>query len=405
MTKLYPIPEPGTAASGGAGPRSVGQPDEPTDRGGRTAGPADLSSIVSVAQAEAEAMLRTPADVWDYLAGGSGQEVTLRANRTALDALAVVPRVLAGVRERSLDCRLVDADARMPVAVAPIAYQKLFHPHGELAVARAAAVAGVPYVVSLLSSTPLEDLAACGGSLWLQLYWLKDRDRMTDLLRRAEAVGCEALVVSVDMPAMGRRVRDLRRGFTLPAGVRAAHFDQQAPTNLTAGASSISAHTAAAFDPSFSWADLARLAGSTRLPLVVKGVLDVQDARQAAHVGAAAIVVSNHGGRQLDGAPASIEVLPAIVDALDDSAQVLIDGGIRSGNDVLKALALGAHGVLLGRPVCWGLALGGESGVTHVLSLLRDEFDNAMALAGCADPSSIRQLRTLAAAARPGGGR
>jgi 4-hydroxymandelate oxidase len=219
-------------------------------------------------------------------------------------------------------------------------------------------------------------------------------------------VGCEALVVSVDMPAMGRRLRDLRRGFTLPADVRAVHFgDQQASRDIAAGGSSIASHTAMAFDPSFSWADLAWLAAHTRLPLVVKGILDVEDARQAAHAGVAAIVVSNHGGRQLDGAPSSIEVLSAVVDALDDSVQVLIDSGIRSGSDVLKALALGAHGVLLGRPVCWGLALGGELGVAHVLGLLRDELDNAMALAGCGDPSSIRQLRTLTPAARPGGRR
>lgn len=395
---LILVPDPVVTGSGGD--------EEPVGHRDQGVPPVDLASIVSVAQFEAEAAARTPAGVWDYLVGGSGEEVTLRVNRAALDALAVVPRVLAGVGERSLDCRLVDTQARMPVAVAPIAYQKLFHPLGELAVARAAAVAGVPYVVSLLSSTSIEELAGSGAALWFQLYWLKDRARMVDLIRRAEAAGCQALVATVDMPTMGRRLRDLRQGFTLPPEIRAVHFgDEQAARDTAVGGSSISAHSATAFDPSFSWADVAWLAGQTRLPLVVKGILDADDARQAAHAGAAAIVVSNHGGRQLDGAPPSIEVLPAIVDALNDSIQVLFDSGIRSGGDVLKALALGAHGVLLGRPVCWGLALGGDIGVAHVLNLLRDELDNTMALAGCADPYSIRRLRTLMPAAGPGGGR
>jgi 4-hydroxymandelate oxidase len=337
-----------------------------------------------------------PPELSDFLAGGAGAETTLAANRRALDQVAVVPRVLSGAAAADPGAGLLGGSSRLPLAVAPMAYHRLFHPAGETAVARAAAAAGVPFVVSTLSSTSLEELAGTGGERWFQLYWLRDDRETFELVHRAEQSGCRVLMVTADVPIMGRRLRDVRNRFALPPDVRAV--------NLRAGArsvahdpgagSALAAHTQAAFHPALSWAHLERLRDRTALPIVVKGILDPADAREAAARGMDAVVVSNHGGRQLDGAVAAAAALPGIVAAAGDRCQVLLDSGIRSGTDVLRAVALGAAGVLVGRPVLWGLAAGGEAGVTQVLSLLGDGLREAMRLAGCADLAAVRQLRT-----------
>ncbi|WP_369825154.1 alpha-hydroxy acid oxidase [Kitasatospora sp. Root107] len=357
------------------------------------------TTYTSVALADIRAAARAVLDpqVWDFVEGGSGTESTLAANRTAFTELTVTPRVLTGVTAADTTARLVGTEAAMPVAVAPMAYQRLLHEEGELAAARAARASGVPYVVSTLSSHRLEDIAATGADTWFQLYCLRDPARNHELIRRAEDAGCRALMVTVDVPLMARRPRDVRNGFALPAHVQAANLATGPGTEAhrrVDGASALAVHTDAAFAPGLTWRDLESLRRRTTLPLVVKGVLDPRDARAAVDIGADAVVVSSHGGRQSDGAPPSMRALPAVAQAVSGDCEILLDSGVRSGLDVLKALALGAHGVLLGRPVLWGLAAHGEDGVAAVLSLLHTELAEAMTLAGCAGPAAAAALRT-----------
>ncbi|RQX03725.1 alpha-hydroxy acid oxidase, partial [Micromonospora globispora] len=284
-----------------------------------------------------------PPEVWDFINGGSGTETTLTANRTALDRVAVLPRVLTGVDRPRTEASLLDRPQAMPVAVAPMAYQRLVHPDGEPALAAAAGAAGVPYVASTLSSTPIEEVAAAGDQVWFQLYWLRDRGMVADLLDRAQAAGCSALMVTVDVPVLGRRLRDVRNGFALPPHVTTANLPGGRDDLAHQGTPGVSAvPSGAVFAPALGWADLEWLRGRTPLPLLVKGVLDPRDAVRAAEIGVDAVVVSNHGGRQLDGAPATATVLPEVVAAVGNGCEVLLDSGVRGGVDVLRALALGA---------------------------------------------------------------
>ncbi|MFD9906164.1 alpha-hydroxy acid oxidase [Streptomyces sp. NPDC059063] len=346
-----------------------------------------------------------PHDVADFVAGGSGRERTLAANREAFDRLFVTPRVLRDVSRCTTDATLLGRPTRLPVALAPVAYQRLLHPEGELAAARAARAAGVPFTVATLSSVPVEEITAVGGTVWFQLYWLRGARRSLDLVRRAEDAGCAALMLTVDVPWMGRRLRDVRNGFALPAHVRAAHLDSGAPSTAhrsrahrstaaaPATASAVAAHTAEAFSPALTWSCVEAVRSVTRLPLALKGVLAPQDAVRAAGLGVDAVVVSNHGGRQLDGALPSVDALPAVAAAVGGACEVLMDGGVRGGTDVLKALALGASGVLVGRPPLWGLAVAGEAGVRRVLDLLAAELRDALGLAGCDGVAGARELR------------
>ncbi|GAA2704250.1 alpha-hydroxy acid oxidase [Actinoplanes palleronii] len=353
--------------------------------------------VLSLADVAAAAKAVTSAAVWDFIEGGSGVERSLRANRAGLDAVYVLPRILRDVSRQSAAGVLLGSPVSMPVVTAPMAYQRLVNAEGELAAARAAKVADVPFTVSMLSSVSVEELAAAGGTLWFQLYWLRDRAVTLELLERAEAAGCQALMLTVDVPRMGRRLRDVRNGFTLPPGVTAVHLGgpETSAHRWQSGASAVAAHTQQIFDPTLSWSDLGWLRERTTMPLIVKGVLDPNDAARAAGAGVAGLVVSNHGGRQLDGSAAGIDVLPKIREAVDGRCQVYLDGGIRGGGDVLGALARGADAVLLGRPILWGLAAAGERGVNDVLSLLREEFDHAMILAGCRDLADVRQLQVV----------
>ncbi|MGC0342548.1 alpha-hydroxy acid oxidase [Streptomyces sp. SLBN-8D4] len=351
--------------------------------------PPGLAGIRSAARAVTD-----PA-VWDFIEGGSGAETALAANRAALDGVALLPRVLTGRTGTDLSGRLLGTDAAMPVAVAPMAYQCLLHPEGERAVARAARAAGVPFVLSTLSSRPLEEVVATEADVWFQLYWLRERSLADELVAHAEDSGCRALMVTVDVPTMGRRWRDVRNGFSLPPHVRAANLGpglDDLAHRSTPGVSAVADHTRSLFGvPTLR--DLERLRRRSSLPLVVKGVLDARDARRVAECGADAVVVSNHGGRQFDGAPPSIAQLPSVAEAVAGLCAVLLDSGIRTGTDVLRALALGASGVLVGRPVLWGLAAHGEKGVAEVLSVLRDELREGLLLTGCADLAAAADLR------------
>ncbi|TDC79572.1 alpha-hydroxy acid oxidase [Streptomyces hainanensis] len=354
-----------------------------------------LGGLLALADVERAARTAMPRAVWDFVQGGSGEERSLVANRAALDARYLVPRVLRDVSRVSTAAPLAGEAAAMPVAVAPMAYQRLVHPAGEVASAEAARRAGVPFVVPLLSSVPVEEIAETGAALWFQMYPLRDREAMSGVLARAEAAGCRALVLTVDVPRMGRRLRDMRNSFALPPGVGAAHLGEPAGETTRrrrVGMSAVARHTREAFDPALRWEDLEWLREQTGMPLILKGVLHPEDARRAAASGVQGLIVSNHGGRQLDGAVPGFEALPAIREATPPGIAVLYDGGVRSGADVLRALARGASGVLLGRPVLWGLAVGGRRGVEHVLSLLRQELDDAMALAGCRDVGEAAEL-------------
>lgn len=336
------------------------------------------------------------AEVWDFVAGGSGAETSLAANRRALDAVSVYPRVLAGAAPDP-SARLLGMASAMPFAVAPMAYQRLVHPDGELAMAEAACAAGVPMVASTLSSYSIEDIVKSGATVWFQLYWLRERDRIEALIERAEAAGCGALMVTLDVPIMGRRLRDVRNEFALPTDVIAANLGDGSSSTAhlaAAGRSAVAAHTGEMLGPTLSWADLRWLRSRTRLPLILKGILDPRDAALAVELDVQALVVSNHGGRQLDGAPASITALPAVLAEVDGRCEVLLDSGVRSGTDVLRALALGADGVLVGRPLLWALAVDGAAGVSRALSMLATEVCEALTLAGCRDLAAAADLHT-----------
>ena len=310
---------------------------------------------------------------YDFFAGGAGEERTVAANTEAFDRYRLVPRVLRGVDRRDLAVELFGQPSSMPVLVSPTAFHRLAHPDGEVATARAVAAARTIMVLSMAATRTVEDVAATGARLWFQLFVQPDRDFTERLVRRAEKAGCDALVVTVDAPLFGRRDRYARNGFhDLPAGLACENL-REAPGGQP---------RPIAWDPALTWADLAWVCGLTPLPVLAKGILHPDDARLAVEHGAGGIIVSNHGGRQLEGATASLDALAGVVAAVAGRVPVLLDGGVRRGTDVVTALALGAAAVGIGRPVVWGLAADGTAGVRHVLELLRGELDHAMALCG-----------------------
>lgn len=344
---------------------------------------------------EALAREKLAPEAYDYYAGGAHDEVTLRENRAAYDRRALAYRVLVDVSRRDLATSVLGQPIAMPILVAPTAFHRLADPEGEVATARAAGAAGTVMILSTLSTSTVEEVvAAASGPVWFQLYVYKDRRATEGLVRRAEEAGCRALVLTVDAPLIGRRERDVRNRFGLPPGLAVANLLPVGYGDLPKGSddSGLAAYVSSLLDASLNWRDLAWLRSITELPLLIKGIVRPDDALRAAEAGVAGVVVSNHGARQLDTSPATLDVLPEIVEALaahGHRIEILMDGGIRRGTDVLKAIALGARAVLLGRPVLWGLAAGGEAGVAKVLRLLRDELDLAMALAGA---PSVREI-------------
>ena len=356
--------------------------------------PADLDAHVCLGDFERTARERLTPQAYDYYVGGAGDEVTVRENRDAWARVALLPRVLVDVSARDLATTVLGRRVAFPVLLAPAAYQQLAHPDGECATARAAHALGTVMTLSTLSNASLEEVrAASAGPLWFQLYCYKDRGHTRDLVQRAEAAGYEAIVLTVDTPLLGRRERDVRNRFRLPNGMRIGNVRPGGVDTLPDVPDSGLAHYfAELLSPAITWDDVRWLRATTRLPVVLKGVVRADDARRAADAGAAAVVVSNHGGRQLDGAVATARALPAVAEAAAASAtplEVLVDGGVRRGADVVRALALGARAVMIGRPLLWGLAAAGEAGVRRVLELLRDETDLAMALCGCRNTAEV----------------
>ena len=350
---------------------------------------------VSLESLEALAKERLPPEAYAYVAGGAGSEDTVRANREAFRRHRIVPRMLSGVSRRALGVSLFGLDLVAPVLLAPVGVQSIVHPEAELATARAAASLRVPMVLSTAASRSLEQVAAAMGDAprWYQLYWPRDRELARSFVSRAERAGYRAIVVTLDTFLLGWRERDLQlaylpflRGegvanyFTDPV-FRAALKDP--PEKDLAAAIQ---HWAALFaDPALTWSDLGFLRGLTRLPILLKGILHPDDARAALEAGMDGVIVSNHGGRQVDGAIAALDALPGVVEAVGGRVPVLFDSGIRHGADAFKALALGAKAVLLGRPYVWGLAVDGEAGVRHVLLNFLADLDLTFALAGCPD--------------------
>ena len=318
---------------------------------------------------------------WEYVNGGAGDELTLRDNIAAYQRLRLCPRMLVDVSHIDTRLTLLGRERAHPIVLAPTAYHQLYHPEGELATARGAGVAGATFAVSTSATKTIEEIAAVATQpLWFQLYVQRDRGLTAELVQRAEAAGCEALVVTIDSPILGARYRELRTPFALPPGVRRAHQRGTAATG--SHRPSESDIYSPVLDPGLTWKDIDWLRSLTRLPVLLKGVLNPDDADRGAAGGAAGSIVSNHGGRNLDTVPATIDVLPAIVARLAGRAPVLVDGGIRRGTDVAKALALGATAVLIGRPYVYGLNVQGAEGVTRVVTILRRELEMAMALSG-----------------------
>ncbi len=348
---------------------------------------------------------RLPQMAWDYYASGADDERCVRRNVDAYDKIALHYRVLVDVATRDLTTPVLGHRLAMPIAVAPTAFHRLAHQDGELASVRAAGDARTLYILSTLSNTAVEQVvAAASGPVWFQLYVYKDRAATEALIRRVETAGCAALVVTVDAPLLGRRERDVRNRFALPAelGIENLHAAGYARMPPVTGESGLAAYFADLLDPSLTWDAIAWLRSITRLPVLVKGIVRADDAVRAIDHGAAGVIVSNHGGRQLDASPATIDVLPRIADAVGGRGEILVDGGIRRGADVIKALALGARAVFVGRPVLWGLAAGGRAGVAAALAMLRRELDLAMALCGCPDVASItRDLVDVEGPRRP----
>jgi 4-hydroxymandelate oxidase len=341
---------------------------------------------------EALARERLPQMTWDYYASGADDESALRRNVEAFEQLRLHYRVLVDVATRDPSTTVLGQRAAMPILVAPTAFHRLAHEDGELASVRGAGDAGTIFILSTLSNTAVEQVvAAAAGPVWFQLYVYKDRGATEALVRRVEAAGCRALVLTVDAPLLGRRERDVKNRFALPAGlgIENMYAAGYAEVPHARAESGLAAYFADLLDPSLTWRAVEWLRSITSLPLLVKGVVRADDAARAIEAGAAGVVVSNHGGRQLDASPATIDVLPRVVDAVAGRGEVLLDGGVRRGADVIKAVALGARAVLVGRPVLWGLAAGGREGVAGALALLRRELDLAMALCGCPDVASM----------------
>jgi L-lactate dehydrogenase (cytochrome) len=382
-----------------------------------------LDRGVSVADLRAMARRRLPRGVFDYIDGGAEDERTLAANVEAYARMTFRPRVLRDVGEVDPSTTLLGRPLPMPLVLAPTGFTRIADPEGELAVARAAAGAGIPYTLSTLSTRSIEDVAAAGGDLWFQVYVWRDRGLVEEMVDRAAAAGYRALVLTVDTAVLGRRERDMRRGFTLPpqigprtlidgavhpawtwAFVRAEpiRFANVAGRDVGDGTTAVSlaGYINSQFDPGLSWSDVEWLRSRWDGPMVLKGIQTVEDAHLAAESGVDAVTLSNHGGRQLDGAPATLDLVAPVADAVGDRVEIICDGGVRRGSDIVKAVALGARACMAGRAYLYGLAVGGERGVGRVLDMLGSDVRRTMALVGARSVADLDR-----ALVDPGAGR
>jgi L-lactate dehydrogenase (cytochrome) len=371
-----------------------------------------MTVITDIEDLRRLAQRRVPRMFYDYADSGAWTETTYRANESAFRRIQLRQRVAVNIEHRSVRTTMIGQEVTMPVALAPTGLTGMQHADGEMLAARAAAAFGVPFTLSTMSICSIEDVAAATRApFWFQLYMMRDRAFMERLMGRAKAAGCSALVLTLDLQVMGQRNKDLKNGLSAPPkptlrnlinmaskprwclgmlGTKRRYFGNiVGHVQGVADMSSLASWTTQQFDPTLSWADVEWVKRIWGGKLILKGIMDVEDARLAADSGADALIVSNHGGRQLDGAPASIDALPAIAEAVGARIEVWMDGGVRSGQDVLKAVALGARGVMIGRPFLYGLGALGEAGVTRCLQIIRNELDVTMAFCGRTD---IRQV-------------
>ncbi len=378
-----------------------------------------MKTMTCIEDLRQTARRKVPRAFFEYADGGSYAEQTLRANRADLDRITLRQRILVDVAERSLNGTILGRPAALPLALAPVGLCGMQHGDGEILACRAAHAASIPFTLSTMSICSIEDVAsAVDQPFWFQLYVMKDRGFIRSLIERASAAKCSALVLTVDLQVLGQRHRDIKNGMTVPPELRLQNFIDIATKPAWAlsvlrgkrktfgniaghlkgmdDVNSLAQWISGQFDPALSWKDVEWIAGLWNGKLILKGILDVEDARIAAKTGAAALVVSNHGGRQLDGAPSSISMLPKIVDALGSDIEIMFDGGIRSGQDVFRALALGARACLSGRAYIYGLGAGGEAGVARAIEIIRNELDVTMALTGVKNVSEIDRQKIAA---------
>jgi L-lactate dehydrogenase (cytochrome) len=371
-----------------------------------------MTPPLTIADLKNLAQRRVPKMFFDYADSGAWTESTYRANESDFAKIKLRQRVMVDMTNRTLETTMIGQKVSMPIALAPTGMTGMQHADGEMLAARAAEEAGVPFTLSTMSICSIEDVASVTTKpFWFQLYVMKDKDFVMNLINRAKAAKCSALVLTADLQILGQRHKDLRNGLSAPPKFTPKHIWQMATRpfwcldmlqtkrrtfgNIVGHAknvsdlSSLSSWTAEQFDPQLSWADVAWIKEKWGGPLIIKGICDAEDAKSAAETGADAIIVSNHGGRQLDGAPSSISVLPGIVDAVGHKIEIHLDGGIRSGQDVLKAVALGAKGTYIGRPFLYGLGAMGKDGVSLALNILRKEMDVTMALCGKRDINEV----------------
>jgi len=335
-----------------------------------------------------------PGDIYDYLSGGAGDEITINHNEESYNKIALCPRVLREVGERDLSLKLLSEQISMPICIAPTAFHCLANKEGELATVRAAAKANTVMIVSMASTMSLEEISKtafecsekANPKLWFQMYLQPDITITKAFVKRAEDAGYKALVVTADSPVFGHRERDIRNGFhQLPNGLSLKNFDAVETIGINGKKATLE------LSAQITWKDIETLISITKLPVFIKGIMCSEDAELAIQHGVDGIIVSNHGGRQLDTVPPTIEVLPKIASTVNGRVPVIVDGGIRRGTDVLKALALGADAIAIGRPILWGLASNGEKGVSEVLKMLKHELDISMALCGCSTLQEINK--------------
>ncbi|XP_010439866.1 PREDICTED: peroxisomal (S)-2-hydroxy-acid oxidase GLO5 [Camelina sativa] len=347
--------------------------------------------ITNVMEYEKIAKEKLPKMVYDYYASGAEDQWTLQENRNAFSRILFRPRILIDVSKIDVSTTVLGFNISMPIMIAPTAMQKMAHPDGELATARATSAAGTIMTLSSWATCSVEEVASTGpGIRFFQLYVYKDRNVVRQLVKRAEEAGFKAIALTVDTPRLGRRESDIKNRFALPRGLTLKNFEGLDLGKIVkTDDSGLASYVAGQVDQSLSWKDIKWLQSITSLPILVKGVITAEDARVAVEYGAAGIIVSNHGARQLDYVPATIMALEEVVKAVEGRIPVFLDGGVRRGTDVFKALALGASGVFVGRPSLFSLAADGEAGVRKMLQMLRDEFELTMALSGCC---SLREI-------------
>ena len=345
---------------------------------------------VNLLEFEPLAKRRISRMAYDYIAEGAADEITLQRNRECFNQIRLKPRVLVDVSELDTTVAVLGQRQAFPILLAPTAYHKLVNPQGERATARGAGAAGATMVVSSFATVAIEDVGkAAKGPLWFQLYVQSDRGFTRELVQRAESSGCRALCLTVDTPVAGARDREARHHFRLPPGMEIENLKTLERKSGRSSHVSERGIYSLALDPTLTWKEIDWIGGFAKVPVLLKGILTPEDARLAVEHGVAGVIVSNHGGRNLDTTPATIEALPKVADAVAGRATVLMDGGVRRGTDVVKALALGAQVVLIGRPYLWGLAVGVARGVEQVVTMLRTELEVAMALCGRA---SLKQI-------------